>query len=260
MRIVNRVIKKYKMEDVVEGLKLVRSKIITASAKRDPEYAYFEPRLVAVSKIKPPELIVAAYEAGQRHFGENYVNELKDKAYDLSITEKCKDIRWHFIGHLQKNKVNKIISIPNLYIIETVDSKSIANALNNAYSKICDDNSKLKIMVQVNTSKEEAKNGCKVEELSELVEYILNTCNQLEFTGIMTIGAYGYDVSNGPNPDFLRLKKCKEDLCKDLCLDKKKVELSMGMSTDYEHAILLGSSNVRVGTAIFGERPKKDGQ
>ncbi|KAI4504089.1 hypothetical protein M0802_000560 [Mischocyttarus mexicanus] len=215
---------------------------------------------VAVSKIKPPELIIAAYEAGQRHFGENYVNELKDKAYDSSILEKCKDIRWHFIGHLQKNKANKILSIPNLYIIETVDSESIANTLNNAFSKVNDNDSKLKVMVQVNTSEEEAKHGCKVEEVPELVKYIIDHCKQLEFTGLMTIGAYGYDVSNGLNPDFLRLKKCKEDLCKDLGLDKKKVELSMGMSTDYEQAILLGSSNVRVGTAIFGERPKKDAQ
>lgn len=119
------------------------------------EYTYFEPRLVAVSKLKPPELIVAAYEAGQRHFGENYVNELKEKAYDTSIIDKCKDIRWHFIGHLQKNKVNKIISLPNLYIIESVDNKQLATAIDNAFSKVNKNNSQLKIMVQVNTSEEE---------------------------------------------------------------------------------------------------------
>nr|XP_050852347.1 pyridoxal phosphate homeostasis protein [Vespula vulgaris] len=248
------------MEDVVEGLKSVRDKIIAASAKREPEYTYFEPRLVAVSKLKPPELIVAAYEAGQRHFGENYVNELKEKAYDTSIIDKCKDIRWHFIGHLQKNKVNKIISLPNLYIIESVDNKQLATAIDNAFSKVNKNNSQLKIMVQVNTSEEEAKSGCKVEEVSELVKHIMDNCKQLEFTGLMTIGIYGYDTSNGPNPDFLCLKKCREELCKELELDLKKVELSMGMSTDYEHAVLLGSTNVRVGTAIFGERPKKGAQ
>ncbi|KAK2588645.1 hypothetical protein KPH14_006411 [Odynerus spinipes] len=215
---------------------------------------------VAVSKYKPPELIIAAYEAGQRHFGENYVNELMEKANNPSILEKCKEIQWHFIGHLQRNKVNKIVNIPNLYVIETVDNEKIATALDNAVAKVNENDSKLKVMVQVNTSDEEAKSGCEVAEISKLVKYILENCKHLEFMGLMTIGIYGYDISKGPNPDFLCLKKCREDVCKELGLDIKKVELSMGMSTDYEHAVILGSTNIRVGTAIFGDRPTKDTQ
>ena len=113
------------------------------------------PRLVAVSKLKPPEAIIEAYEAGQRNFGENYVNELFEKSNNPEILEKCKEIRWHFIGRLQRNKVNKLLGATNLYVIETVDSEKIATALDNAWPKFKkNDNSKLKIMVQVNTSKE----------------------------------------------------------------------------------------------------------
>lgn len=100
--------------------------------------------------------IVSAYEAGQRHFGENYVNELVEKACSPLILEKCKEIQWHFIGNLQRNKVNKVLSIPNLYIIETVNSEKLANSLNNSWSKFRKSHdSKLNVMVQVNTSQEE---------------------------------------------------------------------------------------------------------
>lgn len=117
-----------------------------------------EPRLVAVSKTKPVNLIIEAYEEGQRHFGENYVQELEEKANNAEIVEKCKDIRWHFIGHLQKNKVNKVLCLPNIYLIETVDSQKLATTLNNHWPKFGPPNSKLKIMIQINTSGEEGKN------------------------------------------------------------------------------------------------------
>jgi len=119
------------------------------------EYQYCEPRLVAVSKLQSTESIVSAYEAGQRHFGENYVNELVEKACNLLILERCKEIRWHFIGNLQRNKVNKVLSIPNLYIIETISNDKLASALNNSWPKFRkSDDSKLNIMVQINTSQE----------------------------------------------------------------------------------------------------------
>lgn len=122
----------------------------------DPqELQYFQPRLVAVSKLKPAELLVAAYEAGQRNFGENYVNELVDKANNADILEKCKDIRWHFIGHLQRNKINKVLAVPNLYIVETIDSEKLATAVDNAWTKLRKGNDdRLNVMVQVNTSRE----------------------------------------------------------------------------------------------------------
>lgn len=116
------------------------------------------PRLVAVSKIKPAALIVEAYEAGQRHFGENYVNELAEKASDPLILEKCKDIKWHFIGHLQTNKVNKLLGSPKLFMVETVDSEKLADNLNKQWPKYRQSDERLPVMVQINTSAEDGIN------------------------------------------------------------------------------------------------------
>lgn len=103
-------------------------------------------------------MIVAAYEEGQRHFGENYVNELVEKANSEIILEKCKDIKWHFIGHLQSNKVNKVLSIPNIHMIETVDSSKLADQLNKSWQKFGLPDSKLNVMIQINTSNEQGLN------------------------------------------------------------------------------------------------------
>lgn len=105
--------------------------------------------------MKPVEMIIEAYEAGQRHFGENYVKELVEKANDPLILEKCKDIRWHFIGNLQSNKINKIVTLPNIYVVETVDDEKLAENLNKSWAKFCGTEPKLKVMIQVNTSGEE---------------------------------------------------------------------------------------------------------
>lgn len=250
---------KCNMAEVAVNLKAVCDKISHAATKRAPGYQYYEPRLVAVSKLQSTLSIVSAYEAGQRHFGENYVNELEEKACNSLILEKCKEIRWHFIGNLQRNKVNKVLSIPNLYIIETVSNDKLANALNNSWPRFRkSDDSKLNVMVQVNTSQEEEKNGCDITQVSTLVKYVIENCPNLKFMGLMTIGMFGYDVKNGPNPDFVCLTKCREEVHNKLEIDVKDIELSMGMSSDYEHAIELGSTNVRVGSAIFGERSQKN--
>lgn len=120
------------------------------------EFSNGEPRLVAASKLKSPDDVIEAYNAGQKHFGENYVNELVEKSNDSKILAQCKDIRWHYIGHLQRNKINKVLSVKNLFIIETVDSEKLASALDAGWMKLSkNDDSKLKIMVQVNTSNEE---------------------------------------------------------------------------------------------------------
>ncbi|XP_054002663.1 pyridoxal phosphate homeostasis protein isoform X2 [Hylaeus anthracinus] len=234
------------MTNVAGNLKLVCDKILTASTKRPLEYQYFEPCLVAVSKLKPPELIIEAYEAGQRHFGENYVNELAEKGNHSSILANCQEIHWHFIGHLQSNKVNKLLSVPNLYVIETIDNEKIASALNTSWPKFRKHNDiKLKVMIQVNTSAEKEKSGCEVSNVSSLVKYIIDNCENLEFIGLMTIGKYGYDIANGPNPDFLCLRECRENVSQELGIDVCKMELSMGMSSDYEQAVELGSTSVR---------------
>ncbi|CAL7937360.1 unnamed protein product [Xylocopa violacea] len=248
-----------KMAELMVNLKVVREKILIAAARRSPEDKHFEPRLVAVSKFKAVELIVEAYKAGQRHFGENYVNELVTKANDPTVLETCVDICWHFIGHLQRNKVNKILSVPNLFIIETVDNEKLASALDTSWPKFRKhDDLRMKVMVQVNTSNEQEKDGCEIAHVCTIVKHIVDNCRNLEFIGLMTIGKFGYDNAKGPNPDFLCLKQCREQVSKELLIDLNRIELSMGMSNDYEHAVELGSSNIRVGTAIFGERTKKN--
>ncbi|XP_057663924.1 pyridoxal phosphate homeostasis protein [Diorhabda carinulata] len=250
-------LKKMSEIDVKQGLKIVLSKIEEACSKRTLELQALEPTLVAVSKTKPVNLIVAAYEDGQRHFGENYVQELEEKANNPIILEKCKDIKWHFIGHLQSNKVNKVISLPNIHLIETVDSQKLASLLDKNWPKFGPPESKLKIMIQVNTSGEEEKNGIAPTEVCNVVQYVLKECKNLDLDGLMTIGKFGYDPADGPNPDFVCLKKCRDDICQALGIDWKDIGLSMGMSDDFEHAIELGSTNVRVGSSIFGYRPKK---
>ncbi|XP_068625591.1 pyridoxal phosphate homeostasis protein [Battus philenor] len=244
--------------NVMLGLKTVLAQIESAVSRRSKDLPQVIPRLVAVSKIKPASLVVQAYEAGQKHFGENYVNELADKASDPLILDKCKEIKWHFIGHLQTNKINKLLGSPGLFMVQTVDSEKLADNLNKQWVKYRKDDEKLKVMVQINTSGEEAKNGIEPSETSKLVEHILKNCPNLEFVGLMTIGQYDYDMSKGPNPDFITLAKCREEACQKLNLDINNVELSMGMSTDYTHAIELGATTVRVGSVIFGARPQKN--
>ncbi|KAJ8964192.1 hypothetical protein NQ317_000511, partial [Molorchus minor] len=200
------------------------------------ELQLLRPRLVGASKYHPVKSIIAAYEEGQRDFGENYVQELVEKANDPEILAKCKQIKWHFIGHLQSNKVNKVLGIPNLYMIETVDSEKLASVLNTTWSKLGPPGTKLRVMIQVNTSREEVKDGVNPKEVSNLTRFVLTECNNLELDGLMTIGKYGYNPEDGPNPDFLSLRGCRDEICQTLGLNWKNINLSMGMSTDYEQA------------------------
>lgn len=239
--------------DILKGFSSVCQRINAVCLKNKLD---IKPRLVAVSKTKPKDMIITLYNEGQRHFGENYIQELLEKSSDPEILDKCKEINWHFIGNLQRNKVKKLVTVPRLFVVETIDSEKLATALNNAWEKV-EKPEPLKVMVQVNTSNEEEKGGCDPGTCYTLVEHVLKNCPQLKFIGLMTIGKFGYDSSIGPNPDFLCLKKCKDDVCEKLELNKNNVELSMGMSNDYEHAIELGSTSVRVGTSIFGYRVKK---
>ncbi|XP_019865232.2 pyridoxal phosphate homeostasis protein-like [Aethina tumida] len=242
--------------DVRQALGVVLNKIEQACQRRRPELQNVTPLLVAASKFKSVDYILEAYKEGQRHFGENYVQELIEKANNPVILEKCKDIKWHFIGHLQSNKVNKILCVPNLHMIETVHSQKLAAQINESWPKFGSPDTKLKIFIQVNTSGEAEKSGIEPKEVCNLAKYILDDCPNLQLHGLMTIGKYGYDPKDGPNPDFITLLKCRDNLCKTLSLDWKNINLSMGMSSDYEQAIEMGSTNVRVGTSIFGERPQ----
>ena len=169
-----------RQSQLTANLQLIQSQIREAAQEcgRDP----IEINLVAVSKTKPAEDIEILYEAGHRHFGENYMQELTEKAELLP-----KDIIWHFIGHLQSNKATKIINeVPNLGILETVDSLKLARKLNSALESIPKD---LDIYIQIDTSNEDTKSGITAEELPELIQAIRNDCKRLRIRGVMTIGA-----------------------------------------------------------------------
>ncbi|KAL3863180.1 hypothetical protein ACJMK2_004947 [Sinanodonta woodiana] len=239
--------------DVGKALKLVRERIENAKQKRSKSLPQIEPRLVAVSKTKPVSMVLEAYNHGQRYFGENYVNELYEKSTSEEILGQCPDIRWHFIGHLQKSNVKKLLKVPNLHVIETLDNEKLAQMLNSSWEKMQKE-IRLKIMVQINTSAEESKHGCEPSQSIPLVSYLQKQCPCLDFVGLMTIGAYYSDPALGINPDFQALRKCRDEVCQALGLKTEDVELSMGMSHDFENAIEEGSTNVRVGSTIFGAR------
>uniref|UniRef100_A0A914WKN0 Pyridoxal phosphate homeostasis protein n=1 Tax=Plectus sambesii TaxID=2011161 RepID=A0A914WKN0_9BILA len=244
--------------DVKENVATVLQRITAAYERADPNRrASSMPRLVAVSKTKPLELVIACYEVGQRHFGENYVQELDDKANNEQINELCPDIKWHFIGTVQTNKIPKLASIPNLFCLETVGSEKMAKNLNKACEKESR-SERLGVMVQVNTSAEEQKGGLTLDEAAELAQLIDKSCPALRFVGFMTIGSLEMSqAQDGSNPDFERLAQTRNKYCALTGAAPASVELSMGMSQDFETAIAQGSTNVRVGSTIFGPRIKR---
>lgn len=229
---------------VAEALAAIRSKVKAASASAEQPQ---EPRLVAVSKTKPVELLREAYDAGMRDFGENYVQELVAKAPDMPS-----DISWRFIGKLQSNKAKVLVSgVPSLACVETVDSKKLASKLQTAVSALDPPRTMpLDVMVQVNTSPwEGTKSGVEVEEASELALHIRDACPDLRLVGLMTIGA------PGESSCFDALSDCRRVVAEALGLNSEdSLELSMGMSGDFEVAIAKGSTSVRVGSSIFGAR------
>ncbi|CAM8880101.1 hypothetical protein QQ045_020429 [Rhodiola kirilowii] len=202
-------------------------------------------RVVAVSKTKPPSLIREVYDSGHRCFGENYVQEFIDKVPQLP-----EDIEWHFIGHLQTNKVKSLLAaVPNLFMVEGVDNQKLANHLDRAVST--SGRNPLKVLVQVNTSGEASKHGVEPSSCVELAKHIRLACPHLEFSGLMTIGMKDY-TSTPEN--FQTLLNCRSEVCKALQISENQCELSMGMSGDFEMAIEMGSTNVRIGSTIFGPR------
>ncbi|TQD74796.1 hypothetical protein C1H46_039686 [Malus baccata] len=207
-------------------------------------------RVVAVSKTKPVSLLRQVYEAGHRCFGENYVQEIVEKVPQLP-----EDIEWHFIGNLQSNKVKPLLTgVPNLAMVESVDDEKIANRLDHVVGSI--GRKPLKVLIQVNTSGEESKFGVEPSGCVELAKYVTSGCPNLEFCGLMTIGMLDY-TSTPEN--FKTLANCRTEVCKALGIPEEQCELSMGMSSDFELAIEMGSTNVRIGSTIFGPReyPKK---
>lgn len=232
---------------------------------------------MAVSKLKPANDILALHRepASQLHFGENYAQELGQKAELLP-----RSIRWHFIGGLQSTHCKTLAKIPNLFAVSSVDSAKKAQLLNKARGELIAASSsaegdaapvsRLNVHVQVNTSGEESKSGvapgADVVALSRLV---LAECPHLNLLGFMTIGAIARSVATTPeneNEDFVRLREQRDLVAAELAEllaargeggEAQPLELSMGMSEDFEGAIALGSGEVRVGSTIFGTRGPK---
>lgn len=203
--------------------------------------------LIAVSKTKPIESILEAYTAGHRDFGENYVQELVDKYAQLP-----KDIRWHFIGHLQSNKAKYIV--PFTCLIHGIDSLSLLKEVNKQALK----NNKIQdCLLQVHIAKEETKFGFDASELEDSVTLnTLVTFSNIRIRGLMAMASNTNDAEL-LKTEFTNLKTLFDTL-KTLSVPNMRMDiLSCGMSSDYPLAIAHGSTMIRVGSSIFGEREYK---
>lgn len=222
------------MTRVAEGLERVHERIARACARagRGPD----EVALVAVSKLQPAEVVREAYDAGQRLFGENYVRELEPKAEALA---DLSELTWHFIGHLQRNKVKSVLATGAL--IETVDSARLATEIDR---RAAGESRVIPVLVQVNVAGEQQKSGCAPGELAALLGEV-RALPKVAVRGLMTVPPLG-ESPEASRPHFARLRE--------LAASHGLAELSMGMSADLEVAIEEGATIVRVGTAIFGAR------
>ncbi|MCH5257122.1 MAG: YggS family pyridoxal phosphate-dependent enzyme [Lachnospiraceae bacterium] len=225
---------------IQENIKDVEEKIKASCEKcgRNPE----DVTLIAVSKTKPVSMLQEAYEYGCRDFGENKVQELVDKYEQMP-----KDIRWHMIGHLQRNKVKYIVD--KVYLIHSVDSLRLAEEISKEAVK---KNVSVSILVEVNVAGEESKFGTTSEEAYKLVEEIAKLPNII-VKGLMTIAPY-VENSEENKQYFEKLRQIYVDIVDKNIDNVYMEELSMGMTGDYEVAITQGATYVRVGTGIFGER------
>lgn len=226
---------------ICTNIQTIRDTITKAAVRsgRNPN----EIQLVAVSKRVDMEQIVQAASCGQQVFGENYIQEAQQKIPVLNHT-----IRWHFIGHLQSNKARQAVELFD--VIETIDRLKIAKALDQ-YAQAA--NKTMEILVQVNIGREKQKHGVLPEHTQDLVQTIREE-TQLKILGLMGMPPWTSDPEE--NRKYFRyLKELAETLAeKKLFSNNSKVQLSMGMSADYEIAIEEGATLVRVGTAIFGQR------
>jgi pyridoxal phosphate enzyme (YggS family) len=210
-------------------------------------------QLLAVSKTRTPEEIQELYRLGQRDFGENYVQELVDKQTSLPA-----DIRWHFIGHLQSNKVKYIAAF--VYMIQGVDSLKLLLEIDKQAKK---SNRKIRCLLQVHIAKEETKFGFSEPELKDLVTTLLQSRSSgqgtnIEIAGLMGMASLTSDQDR-IREEFRQLRSLSDQL-KTALPDDPVQTLSMGMSSDYRIAMEEGSTMIRIGTALFGERNYKKGQ
>ena len=201
-------------------------------------------RLIAISKTKPIEDILKAYEVGQRDFGENKVQEITDKFDQLP-----KDIKWHMVGHLQRNKVKFLA--PFVHLIHGVDSPRLAVAINKEGKKV---DRTIPILLQLYIAQEDSKFGFAVDEVMEfLASQQFKELQNIEVRGLMGI-ATNTDDNEQVAREFQLLKDTFDQINAQDILPYKMTELSSGMTNDYKIAIEKGSTMIRIGTDIFGAR------
>lgn len=235
-------------EGIEERLGHVRARVQEASARAGAPVM-----LLAVSKGQPPEALRAAYAVGQRDFGENYVQELLKKAEALT---DLPDLRFHLIGHLQRNKVRQ--AVPHVAAIHSVDSAELAREIGKRMTqelpsvrRVFGEDARLPVLVEVGIAGEAQKSGCAPAELEAVLEAV-EACASLRLVGLMCVPPFVEDPALS-RPHFDALAALRERHGGAARLP----ELSMGMTADFEHAVAAGSTVVRVGTAIFGSRPAR---
>lgn len=221
---------------LTERLEAVRARIAIAcaAAGRSPQAV----RLIAVSKKHGSVAIREAYAAGQRDFGESYAQELADKARELA---DLPELRWHFIGHLQRNKVKLVLE--HASVVHAVDSPRLAEALS---TRAQERGRPVEVLLEVNVSGEASKHGVASAELASLVRHARDLPG-LRLRGLMTLPPPSVDAARAAFDSLVSLRDALGGV-------DALPELSMGMSDDLEQAIAAGSTLVRIGTAIFGER------
>jgi hypothetical protein len=229
---------------IAENVARVLERIATACSGtgRDPDSI----RLMAVSKTHPASAIIEAFDAGIRLFGENRVQEFAEKSDAL----RGIPAEFHLIGHLQTNKANKAAEL--FRGIDSLDSLKLAEKLNAAAAKA---GKKLPVLLEINVGGEAAKSGFDPDapELQDLLQSA-HSLSALEIRGLMTIPPHTED-REGARPYFQRLREMRDALVRQKLSAISMEELSMGMSHDFEVAVEEGSTCVRIGTAIFGQRP-----
>lgn len=238
------------IQDLMVDLELIRERLgnvrqqieLTARrCNRDPK----DVSLIAIGKTHSPEVLQGAIEAGVSDLGENRVQEAEAKI----ITLGRQSARWHLVGHLQANKARRAIRLFDL--IHSLDSVSLALRLD----QLCveEERAELPVLIQVDLADEKTKSGVKEEDLGTLVDALVR-CHQLRLHGLMTLPPF-FENQEHVRPFFRRLRQLRDDLAGKRVFHTGQGELSMGMSHDFTVAIEEGATMVRVGTAIFGERP-----
>lgn len=227
-----------------DNIARVRDRIAAAAARvnRHPG----DITLIGVSKTHPAEMIRAAYEEGLRDFGENRVQEWEGKRQALT---DLSDARWHLIGHLQSNKATRAATI--FHSVDSVDDLTLAQRLDRTRQGTDSGQGRLRVLLEVHIAGEAAKSGAEPAELPELAEAVTK-CPSLHLNGLMCVPPFLDDAAK-VRPYFRKLRELRDQL--ETQIGQRLPVLSMGMSHDFEVAIEEGATEVRVGTALFGQRP-----